>query len=60
MRANIQYMAIALDAGTHDVKLVYATPLQKAGIGVSVAAFLVFVILIGSVFGCIFLKFRIK
>ncbi len=60
LRANIQYMAIALDAGTHDVKLVYATPLQKAGIGVSVAAFLVFVILIGSVFGCIFLKFRIK
>lgn len=59
-RANIQYMAIALEAGTHDVKLVYATPLQKAGIGVSVAAFLVFVILIGGVFGCIFLKFRIK
>ena len=59
-RANIQYMAVALDAGTHEVQLVYATPLRKAGIGVSAAAFLAFVILITGVLGCIFSKSRIK
>lgn len=45
-RANIQYMAVALDAGEHEVRLVYATPLLREGIYISAAAFLFFAVLI--------------
>lgn len=46
LRANVQYMAIALDAGEHRVRLVYDTPLLKVGIFISVVSALFFVILI--------------
>lgn len=37
-QANIQYMALKLEAGDHTIELVYKTPLLKAGAGVSAAA----------------------
>lgn len=42
LRANVQYMAVALEPGNHDIRLTYATPLLKEGGYVSIAAFLAF------------------
>ncbi len=46
LRANIQYTAVALNAGEHEIKLVYATPLLKEGICISAASFLIFAVFI--------------
>ena len=45
-QANVQYMALALDSGEHDIRLVYATPLLKEGICVSVAAFMALIAMV--------------
>lgn len=45
-RANVLYMALALNAGDHTVKLVYNTPFLKLGIVVSGISVVFFVILI--------------
>lgn len=38
MRANVQYMALALDAGEHEIRLAYATPLLREGACISALA----------------------
>lgn len=45
-RGNIMYMAIPLEAGFHDIKLIYQTPYLKEGIIVSLLALLVFIAII--------------
>lgn len=45
-QANVMYMALALEEGTHDVRLTYATPLKKEGTWISIASLLVFVVLV--------------
>jgi len=42
LQANTMYMALALDAGSHDIKLVYTTPYLKVGIALTGAGFLSF------------------
>lgn len=45
-QANIMYMALDLDAGTHEIELVYRTPLKRTGIYVSLFGIVIFVMLI--------------
>lgn len=40
-RANIQFMAAKVQPGKHNIKLVYETPLLKAGASISLAALLI-------------------
>ncbi len=42
LRANVQYMAVKLDEGEHEVRLVYATPFLKEGAVISAVSFVVF------------------
>jgi len=41
-KANTMFMALPLEAGHHDIRLVYHTPYLKAGICISAAGFAVF------------------
>lgn len=45
-RANIKNMALMLDAGEHDVKLVYHTPYLKIGAVISMVGFLGFAVIL--------------
>lgn len=45
-QANIMYMALALEAGTHDVRLTYSTPLKREGAWISIASLLIFAVLV--------------
>lgn len=45
-QANIKNMALLLDAGDHDVKLVYHTPYLRMGAGLSAAGFMGFLALL--------------
>ncbi len=42
LKANTMFMALPLDAGHHDIRLVYHTPYLKAGLCISAAGFAVF------------------
>ena len=45
-QANIMHMALDLDSGSHDIKLVYRTPLLREGIYISMFGLALFIILI--------------
>lgn len=45
-QANTMYMALDLDAGTHNIQLVYSTPYLKAGIYTSLCGILIFIVFI--------------
>lgn len=45
-KANTAYMGLYLKKGYHGIRLVYETPGLKAGIGISVASLLVFLVLL--------------
>ncbi len=45
-QANIMHMALDLDAGAHEIKLVYETPLLREGIYISIFGIVVFIVFI--------------
>lgn len=45
-QANIMHMALDLDAGTHEIKLIYRTPFLKEGIFISFCGIAIFIMFI--------------
>ncbi len=45
-QANIMHMALDLDSGSHDIRLVYRTPLLREGIYISLFGLALFIALI--------------
>ena len=46
VKANTMYMAVELDKGTHEIRLVYCTPYLKAGLGLTAGGFLIYIFLV--------------
>lgn len=45
-QANIMHMALDLDAGSHEIKLVYKTPFLREGIYISIFGIVIFIVFI--------------
>lgn len=46
VKANTMYMAVELDKGTHEIRLVYCTPYLKAGLCLTAGGFLIYIFLV--------------